>query len=295
MIIIQLNGGLGNQMFQYAAGRALSLHHNTNLRLDIRLFDYWQTTDTKRSYQLDLFQVPAAIAGSNFVHAWGDPSILKLAINKYFGFHLNPYKSNYVAEKNHGFDSSVLELPDNIYLSGYWQSEKYFSGIKEIIIKDFSRRKNPISTKNKNITREIKQSNSVSIHVRRSDYVTNKAANTFHGVCSIGYYRQAMSYIERQVTNPIYYVFSDDIFWSRENIKSKHKMIYLSHNKDQDAHEDIRLMSQCKHNIIANSSFSWWGAWLNQNPDKIVIAPDKWYQDKNIPINDLILESWIRI
>jgi hypothetical protein len=125
--------------------------------------------------------------------------------------------------------------------------------------------------------------------------VTNKNARAFHGVCDLAYYEKAIQLIEKKVAHPTYFIFSDDPAWVKANIRSKHKTVYISHNQGRDAHEDIRLMSQCRHNIIANSSFSWWGSWLNNSPNKIVIAPKTWYLDRSANTRDLIPNSWVRI
>lgn len=295
MIISKLAGGLGNQMFQYAVGRTLSLKHKTNLMFDIRSFEHQSYTDAKRSFELSVFDVPGSIADKTVLGGLGEPNKYKLAINKYFHLEINPYPENFIKEVGHEYHPDILELPDNAYLSGYWQSEKYFKDIGKTIINDFSKRTSAISTKNATLKSEIKKSESVSLHVRRTDYVTNPNANSFHGTCDLAYYQSAMRYIEKKVQNPIYYVFSDDPDWTKQYIKGKYKMIYISHNLGRDAHEDLRLMSNCKHNIIANSSFSWWGAWLNQNSEKIVISPKSWFKDRSVNINDMILEEWVRL
>ncbi len=295
MIITQLNGGLGNQMFQYALGRVLSLKHNIDLYFDISSFDYQPHTDTKRSYELEVFGITGNITNQKLLNKFGKPNKYKVLANRYFNIHLNPYPPNYIRESGHQFQSEILNLPDNTYLSGYWQSEKYFSSIARTIKHDLAGRAKPISSKNKKLTKEIKSINSISLHVRRTDYITNKHTNSYHGLCSLSYYNQAMKMVESHIKSPVYYIFSDDPDWAKENISSKHKIVYISNNHGSDSHEDLRLMSHCKHNIIANSSFSWWGAWLNQNDDKIVIAPKNWVTDVRERRSDLIPSDWIRI
>lgn len=295
MIVTQLTGGLGNQMFQYALGRALSLKHGTGLLFDTRPFDYQQYSDTKRSYELYVFDLPGRVANESELKKWGIPNRFKVLINRYLKLGLDPYPKYYLKERGHRFQREILMCPDNHYLSGFWQSEKYFKRIRSTIITDFEGREKKISRLNKSLADRINSTESVSIHVRRTDYVTNSSAKVYHGVCSIQYYKKAMNHVEKKVKKPVYFVFSDDPVWAKDNIKSRHKTIYISHNRGREAHEDIRLMSQCQHNIIANSSFSWWGAWLNQNKDKIVIAPKKWFADKSVDSSDLIPEKWKRI
>jgi len=293
MIIVQLTGGLGNQMFQYALGRVLSIKHNTGLYVDTSTYDHISQSDIPRSYELNVFGIPTEIASDQNLSKFGKPNKYNVLLNQYFNLGLDPYPKNYIKESDHLFQPEVLNSPDNVYLSGYWQSEKYFIAYRGQIIEDFKSRSADRSSVNTSILKQIKSSNSVSLHVRRSDYVTNPTANVYHGVLDIDYYKKAMKLIDQKIVSPIYFVFSDDPEWVKKNIKSQFPMVYVSHNLGKDAHEDLRFMSLCKHNIIANSSFSWWGAWLNQNPDKIVIAPKKWFNDKSINYKDLIPQGWI--
>lgn len=294
MIIVQLNGGLGNQMFQYALGRSLSIERKDKLYLDTWVYRHLTSIDTKREYELDSFLLVARTCPSivcNICNVYlRTANKLKQYINLSF-----PYLPNYILEQSNLFDPHIFELKKNIYLSGYWQSEKYFIKHRKIILGDFSSRSSPISTKNAQLEKDIKKHQSVSIHIRRTDYLTNENANKFHGVCGLNYYRKSMKYIEKKVTSPVYYVFSDDPDWVRLNIKSKHKVVYITHNQGKDAHEDIRLMSQCQHNIIANSSFSWWGAWLNSHRNKMVISPKRWFNSSLTDTSDLIPQNWIKL
>jgi hypothetical protein len=296
MIITQLNGGLGNQMFQYVLGRVLALKHNTDLHFDLSLFIKHQShLTTKRQYELNPFNLPVKIATPDLVEKFRQSHTFKALINRYLSLNLNLSSDKYINESGQKFQPEILKLPDNIYLSGYWQTEKYFIDYRDQIIKDFSKRKSPVSLKNKQIKSGIENCHSVSVHIRRGDYITNKSAKAYHGTCSISYYQKAMKLIEKTVKNPKYYIFSDDPEWTKNNIKPEHQAIYISHNKGIDCHEDMRLMSRCKHNIIANSSFSWWGAWLNQNVKKIVIAPQQWFLNKSVNQKDIIPKKWIKI
>ncbi|HQS38500.1 MAG TPA: alpha-1,2-fucosyltransferase, partial [Methylotenera sp.] len=162
----------------------------------------------------------------------------------------------------------------------------------EQIRKDFTF-KLALSVKNSAIIEQISQVNAVSLHVRRGDYVTN-AKNAFIGVCSLEYYRKAVEYVKNQVDKPVFFVFSDDIEWVKSNLPIDFPCFYIDHNHGIESFNDMRLMSHCKHHIIANSSFSWWGAWLNANSEKIVIAPQQWFAN-NTNVNDLLPESWIKL
>ncbi len=142
---------------------------------------------------------------------------------------------------------------------------------------------------------ELSRCNGVSIHIRRGDYVTNTSANDFHGLCSLEYYSAGIEYVLSRVPDATLDVFSDDIEWARLNIRIPAPTIFIDHNQGRSSWEDMRLMSRCQHHIIANSSFSWWGAWLNPSPDKIVIAPSKWFADSSILTDDIVPSTWIRI
>lgn len=295
MIVTELSGGLGNQMFQYALGRVLSLKHDAELLFDITPFDYQPHTNTKRTFELDVYNVPGTIAPKSIVERWGRPNRYKIILNHYLNLGLNPYPKNYIKEDGHVFHPEILTTPDNIYLSGYWQSEKYIVSERSTLISDFTARSTQISPTNKKLSAAIASSESVSLHVRRTDYVTNPSSNAFHGVCDLNYYHQAMSRMERKVKKPTYFVFSDDPVWARGNIKSRHKLVFVTHNQGRDAHEDLRHMANCKHNITANSSFSWWGAWLNTHTDRLVISPKRWFNTNQVNTKDLIPTQWVKI
>ena len=197
-------------------------------------------------------------------------------------------------EKQFSFDPSVIEVKGNIYTDGYWQSEKYFSEIRDLLLREFAF-KYEQDAKNREIADKIKKTESISLHIRRGDYVRNSMTNQVHGLCSIDYYQEAVNYIVRKIPMCHFYIFSDDHAWVRENFTLDYPFTMVDHNDASRNYEDMRLMSLCHHNIIANSSFSWWGAWLNTNSDKIVCAPKKWFNDPTRNAKDLIPESWVKI
>jgi hypothetical protein len=174
---------------------------------------------------------------------------------------------------------------------GYWQSEKYFSEFSQQIRRDFSFCK-PLSSDNEEFANEINHINAVSLHVRRGDFVNNPTTLATHGLCSLDYYRAAVQYISYRVNQPHFFIFSDDIAWTKENLEIVFPCHYVDHNQGAESHNDMRLMSLCQHHIIANSSFSWWGAWLNPSKEKIVIAPKRWFA-KQIDTRDLLPPSWV--
>jgi hypothetical protein len=198
-----------------------------------------------------------------------------------------------IDEKHFNFDSRILELSGTAYLNGYWQSEKYFMDAGDAIRSDFDLSCGP-SPVSERIAGSIANSQSVSIHVRRGDYVTNSAVGGYHGEQRLDYYLASIKHIAQNVRSPHFFVFSDDPVWCRTNLKLEHPVIYVDHNGPETAYEDMWLMSLCKHHVIANSSFSWWGAWLCRNPEKIVIAPKKWFVDESINTIDLVPDTWIR-
>ena len=289
MITVKLKGGLGNQLFQYALGRNLSLINETNLILDISNF----ASDKLRNYALGSFNIPNTVTLSNksnlknkFLYALGKKNlplsrILKLQIN-----FINEYKFE--------FNDNILQSPNNSFLDGYWQSEKYFNSIEHTIRNDLLLN-HEFSEAHKNLLNEILNTNSVSIHVRRGDYANNPTTKAYHGLCPIDWYVQAINKIKETEGNTHFFIFSDDVDWVKSNLKSTERITYVSNGACGSDSDEMTLMSRCKHNIIANSSFSWWAAWLNNNPAKIVIAPSRWFSAKDINTNDLIPETWIRL
>lgn len=291
MIVVKLQGGLGNQMFQYALGRALSLKKNTELLFDISSF----TTDPLRTYSLSLFAIDGNIATESQIKVFKKN---KRKTGKLSFFH-NLFIANwkkYVSERMFHFDSEVFTVSKNAYLDGYWNTEKYFRDIRETLLTDFTL-KNSLSGKNKEIADKISTSNSVSIHIRRGDYAHDIKTKTTHGLLSSEYYTKGCDYIAKNVTDPILFIFSDDIAWVKNNLSFPFQANYIDWNAENRAYEDMRLMSLCKHHIIANSTFSWWGAWLSTNPNKIVIGPKKWFNQvkQNVDTKDLLPESWIKL
>jgi Glycosyl transferase family 11 len=275
MIIIKLFGGLGNQMFQYALGRQLSIKYNKRLYLETSWFKRIGNNNN-RPYRLDHFMISGKKINSIIL------SII---------FKLLPYYN--IKEKEcFKFNSNILNKSSG-YFTGFWQNENYFSDIRTVLLKDFSLNYK-YSDSIANIKKEISNQNSVSVHIRRGDFLQSKDNNNKHGVCSPDYILQAMKLIEGKVPNPTYYVFSDEIDWVKNNIIFKNKAILVS-DKGFSEVEELILMSNCKHDIIANSSFSWWGAWLNDNINKIVIAPVKWGEIDNPNFKDLIPKTWTRI
>lgn len=292
MVISQLIGGLGNQMFQYAAGRAVSLELGVPLRLDVSGFANYglhQGFELKR-----IFNCAAEIATDNDVRnilGWqASPSVRRVVSRPRMAMFRR--KAN-VIEPHFNYWHGINKTSPDCYLDGYWQSEKYFSGVAAQIREDFSFRL-PMDSQNAELAKQISQVNAVSLHVRRGDYANNPKTTATHGLCSLDYYREAIQHISKEVQKPYFFIFSDDIAWVKSNLKTDFPCEYVDHNQGAESYNDMRLMGLCQHHIIANSSFSWWGAWLNPNDDKIVIAPNHWFANET-KTQDLIPKSWISL
>jgi len=291
VIISRLEGGLGNQLFQYAAGRRLADARNTALELDVSGLDD-PTVRTPRSYELGAFAIRAELASPGEIDAIATRG--GSAVSRLLGCRARTRSRRAASERTFRFDPEVLALPDGVYLRGYWQSERYFEDASDRIRQDL-RFRAPATGGNAEILKEIAEQRSVSLHVRRGDYLTDPAVLAMHGVCSLDYYHRAVDYIRRNVPDPTFYLFSDDPGWVRENLDLRDRVRLLDHNGVDAPAEDLRLMSRCAHHIVANSTFSWWGAWLNPDPHKIVIAPERWFADESIDTSDLLPASWVKL
>ena len=289
MVISYIIGGLGNQMFQYAAGRALSLERNESLHLDISGFNGYTL---HQGFELSrVFVCPAVIASKTEIrdilgwqHLPGIKRILARPSIEVFR------RNGFVVEPHFHYWQEISQIPHNCYLAGYWQSEKYFQAYASKIRADFTF-KLPMTDINTKLAEQITQVNAVSLHVRRADYVSSAKNNSMYGVCSLDYYQAAIAYISERVINPQFFIFSDDMAWVKDHLNVGMTCQYIEHNQGSESYIDMRLMSLCRHHIIANSSFSWWGAWLSANPEKIVVRPKKWFVNDN-NIVDLIPFDW---
>lgn len=296
MIIVKLQGGLGNQMFQYAAGKALSIKNNAILKFDLtHLLNRSPSLNIVfRDFDLDIFpniEVPVATNEevSSLKGSIANNKLLSRIITNTVGF------KSYYKEKPYLFNKRFNQLPSNVYLEGFWQSEKYFQSEKEVIKQDFAFA--PLTLRdNFTLADEINNKNSVCLNVRRGDFVSHSGSSSFHGFKGLDYIYKAVQLIEEKVANPHFYIFSDDIKWCKENIKLDHALTIIDHHHAGNKFADyLQLMTLCKHFIIPNSSFAWWAAWLNNNPDKIVIAPSLWFNDPAIDTSDIIPPTWIRV
>src|SRR3989344_5676314 len=293
MIIVKLKGGMGNQMFQYAIGRELSIKHNTSLGLDLTfLLDRTPRPRSHRftfyDYYLDIFNINAEIVSQSKV-----PLIcrtFKGKIGLYFDYFRRKFLKLPGTEKSFNFDSSIFNIGPDIYLDGYWQSPKYFSDVEDVIRKDFIF-KEELPENIKSLMKEIKDSNSLCIHVRRGDYI----GNPVHDIVGKEYYDEGINKIKNLVKIDKIYVFSNDKKWCEENLHFNFPTMFVGEEySGKNAEGHMYLISGCKYFIIANSSFSWWGAWLSERKEKIVVCPKQWFGNVSRDTSNLIPNSWIR-
>lgn len=274
MICVRLDGGLGNQLFQYAAGRALASRHGCALLLNAGRLEGTVRKVTPRSFELDHFRHLGRLAtdAQRRSLSW----LPRVApISRWFSTW-----SAYV-ERGPGYNERFARLPDQTYLVGYWQSHRYFSHIAQQIAADLMPAK-PLSVASEAVARAAAQEVSVAVHVRRGDYVSLPAAANLHGALGLDFYVPALARVRKQVGDARYFVFSDDLAWCRANLPlSNAETVFVDHNVGPDAWQDLILMARCTHHIIANSSFSWWGAWLadqrHGETGHLVIAPARWF------------------
>lgn len=288
MIVVKLLGGLGNQMFQYAAGKALATLHNTSLKLDTSFLQKNAGgAYTQRHYELDVFKLQASLATQAEVEQFPvNAGPAGRWLQRYFP---SGFKRVYAAERSGVYFRNFTKLPATTYLDGFWQNENYFKDIRKTLLDDFQL-VGTVPEPVEQVLQKINSVNSIAMHVRRGDYVTNPSAAAFHGTCSVQYYQEALRKIASQ-TGPVeVFVFSDDVEWCRTNLKTDFPLHLVSHN--EKACWDLFLMSRCHHNVIANSSFSWWGAWLNTHPNKQVIAPEYWFNGVQSKSTGILAQDW---
>lgn len=295
MIIIKISGGLGNQLFQYALAKSLENIRKLEVKIDVSNFKIISGV-TKRDFCLDKFNITLKIAEAtdfkkiNVPYPLSNNKITKI-IFKVLEFFRTKSKKKILVEHDLNYKKSIFNTIDNRYICGSWTSPKYFYNVKNDLIKEIKPNFKISSDLEENLIQIIKE-NSVSIHIRRGDYI--KYQHKFN-ILPLDYYKKAIEIIKDKIKDPVFFIFSDDINYVKENFEHffNKNVVYVSDNKFND-YEEFWLMKSCKNNIIANSTFSWWAAWLNENPDKIIIAPSK-YRSDNKSMDDLIPDGWIKI
>lgn len=285
-VITHLCGGLGNQLFQFAAGRALAARLGRPLFVDAS--DYARFP--LRQFELGHFRAPAHHAPRRY--RWFR-RVGRTPLAAILPASLRVFR---IVEATHAFQPWP-QVPEALpaFLSGYWQSDRYFADIAEVVREDFTVAA-PATGRNAALLAEMAACEAVAIHVRRGDYVSNPKTALYHGICDLDYYEAACDRIEAAISRPRYFVFSDDIPWARSHLRLRHPAVFVDHNAAAAPCEDLRLMAACRHFVIANSTFSWWAAWLSRQPEreKLVIAPRRWFliADAN---HDRTPPSWLRL
>lgn len=293
MIVVKLQGGLGNQMFQYAAGKALSEHSGKELKIDLSYLEQNKKqieVFVSRPYELKLFPNIREDAGNFSTQNIGKAFRL-------FTFLRKKKLLDVFTESTMAYEPSFFRLKTPVLIDGFFQNEQYFLPFKSAILHAFQFPSLSGKDPNNLILQDISHTMSVAVHVRRGDYLNNLILQ-HHGLCSKEYYTAAIERINKQYPGAKFYFFSDDIAWVKKELQQLVVHSFLVEgNEGRNAWKDMLLMSKCKHQIIANSSFSWWGAWLNTNTEKTVIAPEHWFANKVLQdqTKDICPSSWIRI
>lgn len=300
MIITKLQHGLGNQLFQYSVGTSLAFLNRTINKLDIS----WYASNPIRDYALHNFMIREFMATRHEINTFfcnnaflkNRNRIIKL-YNKLFDFDHFPYSINVtrVVESSSYFDSDILKKGGDIYLEGFWVSYKYIIPEVEARLRNEFQLRFPLSKKAAKFSDFISQCEQpVALHVRRGDYVARSDYVKKFGSLEINYYQLAIEILQQRLGNFQIFAFTDDPDWVQDNFWDTEQLTIVSGNNIPD-YEELHLMSKCQHNVIANSTFSWWGAWLNENPQKIVIAPKKWMNNGKFRLEDIIPNDWITI
>ena len=293
MICVRLMGGLGNQMFQYALGRRLASTHGTELVLDLGWFSSGIGQPSRR-YALDCFALQSRLLTmtDRQVEALERPLALR-ALRAFLGRRRRaaalPPRFRTLRQRGVSFDPTAAAAPDGTLLVGYWQSERYFEPVADEIRRDFVFARDPPP-----LAREIAESASVGVHVRRGDYATPGQTRDYHGSLEPRYYESAVGHLAARVKVERIFVFSDDPAWSRDALQFELPTTHVSDLGYADW-EEMRLLSLCSHQVVANSTFSWWAAWLNDNPEKIVVAPKRWFSDPAADPDGLVPPGWHRL
>lgn len=301
MIIVKIRGGLGNQLFQYATGLRAAINNSTILKLDLEAI---LDPACRYKYRLDMLNIEAQRAEISEINQLKNMSCNNFVFSILNRLNINcrfRKKTHFIENSNIQPDLRVIDVNNDMYLDGWFGSPFYFEDIKDRLLNEF-KLKFQSNEYNKLFLNQIKESNSVSLHIRRGDYTEN----SYFGLLSLEYYENAIKLMNKLVDKPTYFIFSNDINWARENLNIDGSTIFMDGNSENSAftytqgdYEDFNLMCNCNHHIIANSTFSWWGAWLADRPNKVVIAPKIWYRNKEAQKvyenSDLIPSEWIKV
>lgn len=297
MIVVKLQGGLGNQMFQYALGRELQRRSGRDLALDVTsLLDRFPRSNVIfRDYDLDIFSIQPRLTWSSRLAQWLPLPLLYSSGVAALARWQDVLGTQRYISGTVKFREEVLEARGNIYLDGYWQSPKYFKGSEAVLRREF-KVKQPVSPAGELIAEQMASTDSICVNVRRTDFVSLQSSIDRHGFIGAEYYDRGIQLIAPRLKNPHVFVTSDDVDWCRENLRFDVPTTVLGHEyKGYKFGEYLTLMSRCKHFLISNSTFAWWAAWLSTSEDKSVVCPLNWYRDPTVDSSDLIPPEWTRI
>lgn len=286
MIVTRLSGGLGNQLFQYCVGLNLGRLNSDIVKVDINRFSM---PEENRQYCLDLIFPEVQIASHEEVTSFTKPK-------RIFGIFNIAGDRRLIVEKGFSFDPGILKQKGPAYLQGFWQSEKYFIGLKEFLQKTIILKRIESSDLYEFYLNKIKFNNSVCLFVRRAELVTNQKYRAYHGYCDLDYYKRGISFLNQKLENPFYLIFSDDLSWCIENFSELSNSIIVPHDVAGDRFvQYFMLMKECQNFIISNSTYSWWAAWLASNNEKTVVAPKSWFNEAKHSTEDLIPADWVQL
>jgi len=303
VVIVKLMGGLGNQLFQYATGKALAERHGASLKVDL---SWYERDDRQGAFQLDRFLFAFEVVTPEEIKRLKHGTSSVISLLRHYGqdqiaghlFSVThgstlPQNLTYYPERAIDFDPAVMDLSGDVYLDGFWQCENYFHSLRRELLSGFQLR-DEIDKKNRDILTSITSSGSVCLHIRRGDYLSDSSATRIHGICSPAYYERAITYLKDVLHNPTFFIFSNDPAWVRERFDLGTRFVSVENNQGA-GYMDLYLMKHCNHFVIANSTFSWWGAWLSEAKDNVVIGPKQWFSSKEYNDADRMPASWVRM
>ena len=295
MIVVTLGGGLGNQLFQYTMGRLLSLKQSQSLKLYTSNFQY-----EDRSYKLSYFNVEENFATEEEVERLIGvyySNSLYAKTHRKFARLIPKYKKSYFIEnENWVHEPAVFKISCNVLLEGFWQHHSYYKNLSPRILDELTLKKQFLHHNNQVLKNIEEDYSSVSVHIRRGDYLSDINNFNFFGVMGMEYYKNAINYMLSKIRHPTFYIFSDDLNWVKSNLALNVEMVFVDIDNGTKDYLELNAMAKCRHNIIANSSFSWWGAFLNKNENKIVIGPKSWVvnEELNHKIH-ILFPNWVKM
>ena len=290
-IIAQIQGGLGNQLFQYATARSLADQLGEELILDDQWYAQSEEEVTPRSLLLPKLCIHGEV--QTYPHTVRPSKGWKRTLQNLFAKSPLAIKERRAYVFQTGLEKARLYAQQDLYLIGYWQSFRYFESIKEKLKQQIKSPK-PLEPHYQKYRGLISAApDAAMLHIRRGDYVHLSSAARIHGVLDLSYYSQSMQLLLQEKPNTHFFVFSDDIAWAKENLPFPERLTFVENLPDDDAViQELELMRSCRHHIIANSSLSWWGAWLGESPGQIVYRPKRWIADEGLPLEDLLPSKW---